>query len=248
MESKKEIMKKRWLGAVLVISLILFLGPAYAADDDIILPDEIPFGDVLVGQVKTAELGIVSNAGAQVEAVLTLSGTCVDFSIDPGSSPLIMSSGATATVIINYAPSEEGPCSDTVNIHFTMITPFGGVDMGTRAVSVTGNGVVPEEPEEPVADMDSVLEFFDKSVKEKTIKGNGRRKFAKWRLKMLRRMLVMADRKIQRGKAKRARRLLKVVYKKIDGRGSRWNKDFAKGEALPELAEMVAQVIDDLAT
>ncbi|MBW1944040.1 MAG: hypothetical protein JRJ51_14570 [Deltaproteobacteria bacterium] len=249
MERKNEMMKKMWLGAVLIISIMLFQGPALAADDTIILPNEIPFGDVQVGQVMTAELVIAHTASSQVEAVVALSGTCSDFSLGAVPSPFIIPAGANASVIITYAPTGGGFCSDTVDLQFFWITPFGKTDLGTRTVTVTGNGVVPEEPEEPAADMGSVLEFFDKSVAEKTIKGKGRRKFAKFRIKMLRHMLVIADRKIQKGKIKKAQKLLKAVYKKIDGkRGRKWNKDLAKGEALSELAEMVAQVIDDLET
>ena len=137
MERKNEMMKKMWQGAVLIISIMLFQGPALAADDTIILPNEIPFGDVEVGQVMTAELVIAHTANTNVEAEITLLGTCTDFSLDGVPSPLVIPAGTSASVIITYAPTEAGFCSDTVDLRFFWFAPFGRVVLGTRTVTVT---------------------------------------------------------------------------------------------------------------
>lgn len=244
MESKKST-KNMWLGAVLMISIIFFQGPALAADDGITLPSQIPFGDVEVGQTKTAELVIAHTADSNVQVDITLEGTCTDFSL--GVSSITIPPATDGSVIIAYAPTEAGPCGDTVKLAFSLVTPFGGILIGNREVTVSGTGLAVEEPEEPAVDIKSILEFFDKSVAENQLKGKGRKRIAKFRIKMIRHLLVQADRKLQRGQTKKAHKILKVVYHKIDGKNKpRFNKDLARGAALSELADMVAQAIENL--
>ena len=115
MGKKNKMKKKMWLGAALIFLMALFQGPALA-DDTVILPEEIPFGDVEVGQVVTAELVIAHNASSDVEATVTILGTCTDFSLGAVPDPFIIPAGENASVEITYAPTEAGPCSDTVEV------------------------------------------------------------------------------------------------------------------------------------
>ena len=248
MKTRKDCRNMFFVGAALMISIMLLPGPVLA-EDVIILPNEISFGEVEVGRQKTAELVISHTANSQVEAAISFSSTCPDFSLGATPNPLIIPAGANASVIITYSPTEAGFCSGTMGLKFVWITPFGRTDLGSKTVSVTGTGLAPpEEPEEPPPTMESLLQFFDASVAAKTIKGKGRKNAADRRLKALRKMLEIADRRIQDEEVEKACRLLNAVYKKIDGKHRpKSASDFAKGEALPQLADMVAQVMADLA-
>ena len=247
MEKGKNCRKMFVVGAALMISIIMLAGPVFAVED-VILPDEIAFGEVEVGQVKTAELVISHTANSQVVAAISFSSTCPDLSL--GATSLTIPAGQTGSVIVTYSPSEAGPCTGTMELQFTWIQPFGSVDLGTKTVTVTGTGLAPKESEPQAVDIESILEFFDASVAAKAIKGKGkgRHHAAERRLEALRRMLEMADEEIQNGRLEQACRLLNVVYKKIDGEHRPLSAaDFAIGEALPQMADMVAQVMEDLA-
>jgi hypothetical protein len=247
MGKKREMGKKMWLGAVLVISLMLFQGPALGADDGITMPSTLDFGEVDVGATKSANLGITHSAEVDVKVEVTLLGACPDFSA-ADVPEIIIPPGQTGNVEIFYTPSEPGYCEDTGTLVFSWRTPFGWAQIGTRTVVLSGTGLAAPEPQgEPSVDLGSVIAFFDQAVAQKKIRGKGKRQFARWRLNMVRRLLVIADREIQRGKTGKAVKLLKIVQKKIDGKNKpRRKKDFVKGEALSELAEMIDQVILDL--
>jgi len=236
-----------WLGAVLVAMIALFQGPVFA--QEVSLPESIDFGQVNVGEVKTAELVITHTANTQVRAEITFNSGCSDLSLVNTSNPLIIPAGQTGSVFVQYVPTEGGPCTTTMEIMFWWVQPFGEVPLGDTPtiVTITGEGLAPEEPEIPVADMESIMAYFDASVADGTLKGQGHRKFAKFRLKMLRKLLVIADRRIEQGRTEQACRMLNLVLKKIDGKsGHKWKKDMVKGPATPELANMVSQMITEL--
>ena len=243
--TKKSVIKRVFTVSALMISTILFQGSGLAGDV-IISPSEIVFGDVAVGQQRAAELVISHTANSQVEAVISLTSTCPDFSLGATPNPLLIPASANARMVITYAPSKPGLCSGTIHIGFAWITPFKRTDLGMRTVSVTGNGVAPEEL--PV-NMGSILRFYDASVAAKTLegKGKGRQNSAIRRIEALRKMLEQADKLIRKGKMEKACNILNGVYRKIDGKGRPDSTpDFAKGDALPELAYMVGGAMADL--
>jgi hypothetical protein len=96
--------------------------------------------------------------------------------------------------------------------------------------------------------LERILQFYDASVMAKTLQGTGkgRADSAVRRLQALRGMLQEADKQLQKGHVERACNTLNGVYRKIDGRGRPDSApDFAAGEALPELADMVDSVMAD---
>lgn len=237
-------MKRFFTVAALVISIVLLQG-AGLAEDVIILPDEIAFEDVEVGLKKAQALVIAHKANTEVEAAITLTGTCPDFSLGETPNPLVIPSSANASTVILYAPSRPGLCSGTIRMRFTWITPFKRIDLGTRTVSVTGNGVAPGEK---ALNMRSILRFFDASVTAKSLQGTGRGRGDSpvRRLEALRGLLEEADNQIRKGDVEEACNILNGVSRKIDGRGRPDSApDFASGDALPELADMVDRVMAD---
>lgn len=241
-----NVFRKMFLaGAALMVAFILCTGPVFA--QEVILPDEIAFGEVEVGQVKTAELVISHTANTQVEAQITFNSACPDFSLGATPNPLIIPAGANGSVIVTYSPTGPGPCIGSMDIRFTWIQPFGSMDLGTKTVTVTGTGKATEEPVPPAVDILSIIDFLDASVAAKTIQGKGVKKAPVRRLNAIRKMLEIADRRVQNEELEKACRLLSVVYNKIDGKHRPQSAvDFLKGEALPQLAAMVAQVMEDL--
>ena len=239
---RKAINFRRLLlaGAALVVPIMMFTGPLFAAEVN--LPSSIDFGEVDVGMQKSAELVISHTAPSQVVAQISLSSACSALSL--GATSLTIPAGQTGSVFVYFTPTQAGLCEGTMSLKFTWITPPFNQDLGTKTVIVTGVGV---DTQPGPVDMGSILEFFDTSVSVINPEDKGRDRAANRRLKDIRRMLVKADTWIQDGEVKKACRVLNVVRKKIPKKhkpGSVW--DDAKGEALTQLDNMVAQVMADL--
>ena len=243
MEKRKNCRRMFLVGAVLMVSIIMFTGPAFAGV--VSLPSLIDFGEVDVGVEKSAELVISHTASAgEVVGQITLTSDCPYLSLDATS--VTMQAGETGSVFVYFKPTQAGQCEGTMTLQFTWYSPLGNLDLGTQTVTVKGSA--PEEPGPAPVDMGSILDFFDTSVSVINPGDKGRKRAANTRLKDIRRMLVMADTWIQNGEEEKACRILNVVRKKIDRKnkpGSAW--DDAKGEALAQLDDMVSQVMADLA-
>jgi len=244
MRNRKNFKRLLLAGAALVVPIMMFTGPVFAAE--VSLPDKIDFGEVDVGMQKSAELVITHTAPSQVVAQISLSSdSCPALTL--GATSLTIPAGQPGSVFVYFTPTQGGLCEGTMSLHFTWIVPPFNQDLGTKTVIVTGTGVA-VEPEPGPVDMGSILEFFDTSVSVKNPDHKGRDRAANQRLKDLRRMLVKADALIQNGEVEKACRTLNVVRKKIEMKhrpGSLW--DDVKGEVLSQLDDMVAQVMADLA-
>ena len=93
--------------------------------------------------------------------------------------------------------------------------------------------------------IESILEFFDEFVADGTINGRGKKTWhANLRLEIMRWMLENADRFIKRDKIKRACKALERAYKRCDGEN--YPPDFVVGESVPELADMIDELMISL--
>ncbi len=91
--------------------------------------------------------------------------------------------------------------------------------------------------------IEAILEFFYQSVKDETIKGRGKIPYlANFRLWLFRQMLETAKSFIEKEKMNYACRTLNRVFLRCDSEPK--PKDFIKGEAVPELADMILVLME----
>lgn len=91
--------------------------------------------------------------------------------------------------------------------------------------------------DEYVFNIPDIINFFDDSVDNGNLEGNGSGNLAEKRLNAFRKMLVKAGDRIDSGKINSACNKLYVIYKKCDGEPK--PKDLAAGPAAANLADMI---------
>ena len=97
----------------------------------------------------------------------------------------------------------------------------------------------------PEPTIDAILTFFDESVAAGTIYGRGKIPcLANFRLYLFRQMLETAELFIEKEKMYYACRTLNRTLLRCDNEP--WPKDFIKGEAVPELADMIIDLMAKL--
>jgi len=96
----------------------------------------------------------------------------------------------------------------------------------------------------PEQQISATLEFFDDSVDEGTLTGNGSGNSANNKLNALRNMIEQAGEFIESGDVAGACQQLVDAYKKTDGKPK--PPDFVQGSAAAELADKIMEVIDSL--
>jgi hypothetical protein len=203
-------------------------------------PASVQFGDVTVGTSTTQIVTISNSPTANVD--LTVSG----ISLAPGSNgfaitsaptvPFVLSPGVTADVVVTFAPSAAGPFSGTLRI------ASNDPDEGLVEVALSGNGVPAEIP--PSQQITNILTFFDQSVANGTLVGNGPGNSAQGRLKALKNMIEAAGDLISHGRVQEARQQLQDAYLRVDGQPK--PPEFAAGPAAAQLASMIQQLINSL--
>ena len=89
------------------------------------------------------------------------------------------------------------------------------------------------------------IDFIDASVADGSLEGRGTGWLAKFRLFILREMLVIAGEFIENEQTNYACNILKRAYKRCDGEP--WPlPDFVVGEAVPELVRMIEGLMESL--
>jgi len=186
------------------------------------------FGDVELGTSSTVVVTI-SNVG---NGDLTVSDIALetDFaitSVPPAS--VVVKPDETVDVEITYTPTVLGYNSAVLKI--------ASDDPDEPVVEVALGAVGIEIPLPPSEQIANILAFFDTSVEEGTLAGDGPSKSAEKRLNALRNMLNAAGDLIEHELFQEACQQLLDAYKKTDGQLR--PPDFVKGEAAPELANMI---------
>ena len=171
--------------AIFGMVLVYMLGlsaPALADPFIEVVPLDHDFGDVQVGNSSTTMITISNFNGHDLEIIsVSLSGSA-DFSISMAPDPVV-GSGMSTLVEITFAPSTSGYVSASLNIESN--------DSNTPVVTVSlaGMGVGQEQPPVSVSD---ILAFFDASVADGTLYGNGPGNSADGRRNALRNMIEAA--------------------------------------------------------
>lgn len=213
--------------------------------EDVVLPSSDPdiqvspsghdFGGVEVGSSATMVVTL-SNAGDADLSVdsLVFSPELSSFSIvSPLASPATIAPEETLDIELSFAPSSSGSLSTVLQI--------GSNDPDEPLVEVQLTGVGISTEPGTSEQMAEVLEFFDESVEEGTLVGEGAGRSAQNRLDALQNMLEEAGRRIDDGLYDEARAQLVDAYKKCDGQTP--PPDFVTGAAVAELAERIQELI-----
>jgi hypothetical protein len=197
------------------------------------------FGDVEVG---TSEIMIVTiaNVGAgdlEVNSISFGSGSSDDFSITAAPSiPVLLDPGLSIDVEINFAPDAIGPSTAVLVINSN--DPYQGV----VEVELSGEGITVEPP--PSVTVEEILAFFDASVADGILSGDGPGKSADGRRKALRNMIEAAGDLIDDGYIVEACQQLMDACNRCDDLPR--PPDFVDGPARAELAEKIMELIASL--
>ncbi len=168
-------------------------------------------------------------------------GGSADFSIvSVPALPVELAYLDSVTVEIAYTPSAAGPASAVLGIasddpHDSLVE-----------VALSGTGVEPSPPPPPLPPtIDEVVSLLDEAVAAGTLEGTGRwPRVARARLRAFGNMLEIAKVLIERNRTNAAWFILWNAYRLADG--SPRPPDFVAGEACPELASMILEVMETL--
>jgi hypothetical protein len=217
---------------------LISLQLSHIADIDV-SPFSYDFGDVEIGASSTTVLTITNVGGYSllVNDVAFSGGGNPDFSISYiPYLPAIVSTGGTIDIEITYTPSTSGASSAVLEISSD------DTDEPVIMVSFSGTGVVYEPP--PSEQIIRILEFFDQSVKDGTLEGDGPGMSAGRRLTALRNMIIAAGGFIADGQLDEACEQLLAAYRRTDGDPQ--PPDFVKGEAASELANQILALLESV--
>jgi len=190
------------------------------------------FGDVNVGEASTTFITI-SNVGIGPLIIndIGFQAGGGDFAITafPVLPATVTGPGGTIDVEITYSPSAVGPATATLEV------TSNDSDEGVVEVVLAGAGVCSElPPDEQIAE---VLDYFDDSVADGNLVGEGPGNSASRRLNALKNMIEAAGDLIESGFFEEACQQLADALKKTDG--SPKPPDFVAGPAASELADMI---------
>jgi hypothetical protein len=166
-----------------------------------------------------------------VSVTLDLTGT--DFAITSSPAGTVLGYGESADVWVTFSPSDLGDASATLAIEWT-----NGIS-GTDYVELTGVGV--DVSGDPTSIQD-ILDFFDQSVANGSLIGNGPGNSADGRRKALRNKIKAAGDTIEDGGD--ACEQLLDVYHRCDGLPR--PPEFVAGPSAPTLAGMILDLMADL--
>jgi hypothetical protein len=200
-----------------------------SADIDV-TPVILLFGDVEVG-LFCSDVVTVTNLGLMdltLTGIELIPGSGGDFTIDSVPPlPATLSLHDTVDIEVTFTPVGEGTATAVLQILSN------DPDQGSIEVMLGGEGVLLD----PSDILGTILDFFDASVLDGTLVGNGPGPWAEKRLNALRNKLEAAGDLIDAGRVIRACNKLLDAYLRTDGV---WlPPDFAAGPAAPELATQI---------
>jgi beta propeller repeat protein len=197
------------------------------------------FGNVQLGSGSTT-IVTISNSGIttdlEISAITLQPGSSSDYAITMAPTlPYLIAPGGVADIEITFTPSIEGSVSAILEI--TCNDP----DEPLVQVQLGGTGVLADPPSEQIAD---IIAYFDASVDDGTLWGDGPGNSADNRLNALRNMIEAAGDLIDDGLIIEASQQLLDAYQKCDGELK--PPDFVSGPAAVELANLIQNLLNSL--
>lgn len=193
------------------------------------------FGNVEIGLSETM-IVTISNVG---NCDLNVSGIALETDFAITSAPaaaIVVEPSQTVDVEITYTPTVIGDNSAVLKI--TSNDP----DEPVVEVQLSAAGVeIPPPPSEQIA---NILAFFDTSVNDGSLVGDGPGNSAEKRLNALRNMVEAAGDLIDNELSEEACQQLLDVYRRMDDQPK--PPDFVTGEAVPELASKIQDLMTSL--
>jgi hypothetical protein len=229
------------------LTLVVFLGmPRAAAADPVIqvTPASYDFGEVEVGHSKRTTI-TVSNVGDQT---LTVTNIRMLIGITPGAvasvtvgrtPPFDIAAGGSAALKVTFTAKKLGQQPGrTTSAHGTIF-----IDSNSTGGSVgfTFDAILVPSAEMMIAD---IIAMFDQAVADGTLTGTGGLIGAAEDLKIMAGLLSSAQFLIVEDKRGLAFVVLVVAYLQCDGLP--WPEDLVAGEARPELAGLIVDLIERL--
>lgn len=204
---------------------------------------EVSTADVDFGQVNIGgfceQLLTASNTG---EAPLTITSAYLEqddnlqfYTTGLRQVPWTLVAGESAVVGVLFAPAVEGQTSAV------LVLLSNDPNTARLEVTLTAEGIVLLTCGQQ---MEAILAFFDESVKQGTLFGQGYGKLALCRVETVRQLLKTAQVLIEGRHYEIAALTLKTVLLKIDGKGR--PGDFVCGPAVEQLESKVRRLIEDL--
>ena len=245
MRKRKILIQASVFLAVLVAGSVILPNICQAA----ISFSEHDFGEVEMGTTSTVVLTITS----QEEMPTTITGlvfantSCSDFSVISRPESMTISYNQSIDIVVGYTPSQAGTCSDTLRIYNGSPLPNSATFTGTGIQAVEAVQEVPEPLDltgQYLMQIEGIRSFTKTSIEEGELKGRGKGKWAKRRLKVLNKMLATTSKLIENGDTEAAYNKLAMIHKKIDGNPE--PKDFVEGQAKGALAAKVHGMITAL--
>lgn len=229
------------LSLILVASIFLFLMAVLTTPPLVwphpgieVVPSQYNFGDVELGSSSSTIITITNNWLGMLSITVSFQAlSSPDFSITLAPPPgTLLMSGDSADIEVTYTPSALGAASAVLAISWV------NGEIGNEYVSLDGVGVATEPP--PPVTIEEILEFFDSSVEEGILFGNGPVYSAEKRLSALRNIILITASFINKGLIEVACKHLMNAYKRCDSLPPPESPpDFVSGPATSDLAVMI---------
>jgi hypothetical protein len=219
-----------------ILTLVLAFPLAAIADQEIVVdPLSFDFGNVEIGTTSTNVI-TVTNDGDQFLMIYSVElDATSDSEFSFTSTASMVTPGTSADINIAFTPGSEG--------FFTavLVISSNDVDEGTVLVGLSGAGEGGVTPPTSVAD---ILAFFDASVADGTLVGNGPGSSADNRRNALRNMIEAAGDLIDNGYVNDACEQVLDALNRTDGVDR--PPEFVAGPAAPVLADMIIDLMGAL--
>lgn len=203
-------------------------------------PAALDFGQLDLGQAAIGKLTIANTGDAQliIQSMDFTDTSSADFAFMTAPVlPMVIEPNAIIELEIAYTPSVEGDAAALLNI------VSDDMDNATVAVTMTGKAVNPVQT--PLEQINAIMKYYDKAVKDKTIKGVGHNsRIAQVHVSVVRQMLVCTRCLIKGGYGKWAICGLYDIEMKTDGKSRPC--DMLQGPGVAELNAKVKTLIDTL--
>ncbi len=218
-----------------------FVAPfAQAVPDIDVTPLSVDFGVVQIGapQMVTITMANVGDSAITIETIEFQPGSSPDYALTPVPLlPISFSAGGSFSVDVTFTPTVPGSAAALLDIHNS--------DPDQPIVTVMFSATVESDDLDPLEQIEKILDTADSAVEDGTLTGKGRGKSAANRLNAFLNMLHEAQFLIAMDELDEAAGQLHAAYMHVDGLDR--PGDFIQGPAAAQLAEMILELINDIA-